>query len=437
MSRSKLQKGSMGDEVKELQTLLNDAGIKTDVDGLFSDWTNAAVMEYQYRNNLDANGIVDEKTWESLLGSADSDKSTTISAPNATAPKYDSTSFNDTAEGKNLWDAYDKAQQAVNAHGDFKYANQGQLDQIMQSILNRQPFSYDFNEDAFYQQYKDKYMQQGKLAMQDAMGQAAAMTGGYGNSYAQSVGQQAYQGHLQQLNDMIPELYQLALNKYNHEGQRLQDQYSMLRDDYEREYGVHSDKYDKLLDALSIAKGDYYDREALFRSEQDTKNNLIRQEFEDAMAILNYNADQEKNDDDVIDNGGDLIGAIPESVVSKAATFTDNKALEAYLESSEAAGIIDHEQALYLLSEYMDENEIYDEETGDISYKAMLGSSKGWSVIGDGGGNLFGIDRDAVVMAPNGEIISLNNLRKKLKAEGMNTSEANKLIKALMENLGI
>jgi hypothetical protein len=40
-------------------------------------------------------------------------------------------------------------------------------------------------------------------------------------------------------------------------------------------------------------------------------------------------------------------------------------------------------------------------------------------------------------MAPNGEIISLNNLRKKLKAEGMTTSEANKLIKALMENLGI
>ena len=57
----------------------------------------------------------------------------------------------------------------------------------------------------------------------DTMGQAQAMTGGYGNSYAQTVGQQTYQGYLQGLNDQVPALYQLALDKYNSEGNQLKD----------------------------------------------------------------------------------------------------------------------------------------------------------------------------------------------------------------------
>ena len=83
------------------------------------------------------------------------------------------------------------------------------------------------NGDALYKQYKDRYTQQGKQAMMDTMGQAQAMTGGYGNSYAQTVGQQAYNQQLNQLNDVIPELYQLALSKYNQDTASLQDQYAM------------------------------------------------------------------------------------------------------------------------------------------------------------------------------------------------------------------
>ena len=106
---------------------------------------------------------------------------------------------------------------------------------------NRPDFSYDVNGDALYQQYKDQYITQGKLAMQDTMGQAAAMTGGYGNSYAQNVGQQAYQGYLQQLNDKVPELYQLALDQYNQEGENLLNQYGLLSDREKTEYGRYRD----------------------------------------------------------------------------------------------------------------------------------------------------------------------------------------------------
>ena len=117
----------------------------------------------------------------------------------------------------------------------------GKLEEIYNQIVNREKFSYDLNADALYQQYKDQYTLQGKLAMMDTMGQASAMTGGYGNSYAQSVGQQAYQGYLQQLNDVVPELYGMALDQYNQEGQDLYNQFSMagsMRDD---EYGKYQD----------------------------------------------------------------------------------------------------------------------------------------------------------------------------------------------------
>lgn len=76
-------------------------------------------------------------------------------------------------------------------------------------------FNYNINGDALYHQYKDMYERQGKAAMEDTIGRASAMTGGFGNSYAQVAGQQAYQGQLDALNDRIPELYQLALSKHD------------------------------------------------------------------------------------------------------------------------------------------------------------------------------------------------------------------------------
>lgn len=126
----------------------------------------------------------------------------------------------------------------------------GQFNDTLNKILNGEKFSYDLNGDVLYQQYKDQYATQGKMAMMDTMGQAAAMTGGYGNSYAQSVGQQTYQGYLQQLNDKVPELYQLALNQYNQERENLKDQASMLnslvQQDYEKDRDRVSDYYKDL-----------------------------------------------------------------------------------------------------------------------------------------------------------------------------------------------
>lgn len=127
--------------------------------------------------------------------------------------------------------------------GDWTGGQYGQqMQEALDAVRKRKKFSYDLNGDALYQQYKDKYVQQGKQAMQDTMGQAAALTGGYGSTYGQAVGQQQYDAYLQNLNDVVPELYQLALSRYQMEGDDLKTQYSMLADQYQQEYGQYRDK---------------------------------------------------------------------------------------------------------------------------------------------------------------------------------------------------
>lgn len=98
-------------------------------------------------------------------------------------------------------------------------------DEALEAYMDREDFQYDLNGDALYQQYKDRYLNLGKQAMADTMGQAAALTGGYGSSYAQSVGQQAYHGYLQKLGDVVPELYKLAYDRYQDKGNDLYKTY--------------------------------------------------------------------------------------------------------------------------------------------------------------------------------------------------------------------
>ena len=102
-----------------------------------------------------------------------------------------------------------------------------QLNTLYDQIVNRKPFQYDVNADLLYRQMADQAMKNGALAARNAMGLAAALTGGYGNSYAEQVAAQAYQQNMTALNDNIPELYQQALNAYLAQGDQLLQQYEL------------------------------------------------------------------------------------------------------------------------------------------------------------------------------------------------------------------
>jgi len=113
---------------------------------------------------------------------------------------------------------------------------------ILDKITNRQPFSYDFNADPMYQQYKDTYTKMGKEASMNAVANASALTGGYGSSYAATAGAQANQQALNGLNDVIPELYNAAMNRYNAEGQDMYNQLGALQNQEALGYSQYRDK---------------------------------------------------------------------------------------------------------------------------------------------------------------------------------------------------
>ena len=164
-----------------------------------------------------------------------------------------------------------------NAPDDFESKYTAQIDSILDGILNRKEFQYDLNEDQLYEYYKDAYMRQGQQAMRDTIGSASALSGGYGSSYAQTVGSQAYDQYLAGLNDKIPELYQLAYQKYLNEGSELYNQLGAVEN----------------LDNIDYAR--YRDTVSDYFTNRDYYNNRYNQEYgydygayQDALAQLNW-----------------------------------------------------------------------------------------------------------------------------------------------------
>lgn len=167
--------------------------------------------------------------------------------------------------------------------GAYQSRWDAELDSLYDQITNRKPFQYDLNQDALYQQYKEQYQRLGRAAMQDTMGQAASLTGGYGSTYAEQVGQQTYNAYLQSLNDIVPELYDRAYGRYQDEGQDLYNRYGLVSD---RE----SMDYSKYRDTVS----DYYNDLADARSSYDSEWNKDYTQWSDQLSYWQQKAAQEQ-----------------------------------------------------------------------------------------------------------------------------------------------
>ncbi len=132
-------------------------------------------------------------------------------------------------------------QQLTGAVPGYESRYGSRMDALYDRIYDREPFSYSAAADPLYQQYSQQYDMAGRRSMRDSMGQASALTGGYGSSFSQAVGQQQYNEYMRSLTQLLPELYSQAYNRYQDEGDWLLSQYGLLESRENSEYGRYRD----------------------------------------------------------------------------------------------------------------------------------------------------------------------------------------------------
>lgn len=146
---------------------------------------------------------------------------------------------------------------------DFTSSYDGEIGRLFESITQRPQFTYDAGSDPLYGAYRDRYVREGRLAMRDTMGQAAHLTGGYGSSYGQAVGQQQYGAYLQKLGYAMPELYGAALKRWQAEGEQLSGQLAAAQSMAQTEYGRARDKAQR---AAEIEQKGYDRRQTAYKN---------------------------------------------------------------------------------------------------------------------------------------------------------------------------
>ena len=90
------------------------------------------------------------------------------------------------------------------------------IDQMLDALLGEE-FDYDPASDKLYAAYRQQYERQADLASANALGAAAALTGGRASTAAVAAAQQAGGYYRAMLAGKLPELAQLAYERYNGE----------------------------------------------------------------------------------------------------------------------------------------------------------------------------------------------------------------------------
>lgn len=211
------------------------------------------------------------------------------------APTYTNNYANDIA------DLYEKQKN----YGSFNYDKtapeytnryDGTIQNMLGDIINREQFNYDANTDPLYSQYRKQYAREGQRATADALGQAAAASGGIPSSYAITAATQAGDYYGAQMTDKIPELYELAYNKY------LND-YNMRLNSLSAVQGAEQSDYNKYLNELNRYNTDrtfdyntWRDRYNMISNDLNTATGLEQTDYSKYLNDLNqFNTDRNFN----------------------------------------------------------------------------------------------------------------------------------------------
>lgn len=188
-----------------------------------------------------------------------------------------------------------------------QYAEQQQA--LLDAIINRPDFSWSKEDDPQWSSYKKSYLREGDRATANALGQAAAASGGRPSTAALTAATQAGDYYATQLNDIIPTLYQQAydryLNEYNMSLQDLNavntqeqldyakylDQLGQFNTDRNFAFNQYLSDFDILQDQLASLQGqdsvDYnrwMDKVGLYEQKQAEETDLARAQVDAILA---------------------------------------------------------------------------------------------------------------------------------------------------------
>lgn len=313
------------------------------------------------------------------------------------------------------------------------------LNRMIEEFNNRKAFDYQLNTDQLFLNAREQYMQQGQKAMRDAMGAAATMTGGYGNSYASQVGNQAYQQYLQELNNSIPDFYSSALDKYNAEGQQMLDKINLKDAQRKDDYAMWEAQYLRDLENAALD----YDMAVADEQEKALQGTTVwdRLSDEDKMKYTLEYAKLGLNPDGspltYTDADGNVV-ASPVGTADKSKMNTElNKITEIYQTQGAAAATlyVDQLKSLGYSAEQLNEHLLNLDERGDEALFSSLAAPENesdWSVVDMGGGDLFaGAINDNKMIRNNktGERYTLAEAKAKLIEQGYTESDANNILK--------
>lgn len=124
------------------------------------------------------------------------------------------------------WDNYTGGESVYNeATGKWNYSKP--KEKTAEERFRTREFEYDLESDPLWQQYITSAKRNGQNAMTDTMAKVASQTGGIAGSYAVAAGAGAYNDYMQRANDVIPELEQIAYQKYQDDLARDREIYKM------------------------------------------------------------------------------------------------------------------------------------------------------------------------------------------------------------------
>lgn len=348
--------------------------------------------------------------------------------------------------GKNKYEQLGFTPEQAQSAGAYTPATKSSANKLIGQYGTKQ-FSYNPETDANYQAYLKLARENGKLAMEDTLAKASAMTGGYSNSNAQLAGQKIYNQHLSEAEANMGNYYAMALDAFNSEQNTLLDRINLAWAEEDRKKAdEETQRQNAITDAeLKAQYGDYsglvdlgVSQDAINKykdtanwSEQYAKEQAALERaitiaqatgnYADLYKLLNYSNEEiaqlNKKQESAIDMS---------AIIEKVASFTNNSDLETYLDSLEAKQYIDPTTADELYSMYkIPEQKSY--------------ADRSWTRESDGGINWgFGdknIDNNAKVKDEYGDIYTISELKKLLMREGMTSDEAIKYIVNLQKDL--